>query len=77
MFSSGNGKTTAEGSVLGLLVNGPLFGGLYMFFLKKIRGEATTRPHIRALPKLAPMPAEWTCRKLSRSRCRVSLSSTI
>jgi predicted Ser/Thr protein kinase len=42
MFSSGNGKTTAAGSVLGLLVNGPLYGGLYMFFLKKIRGEPTT-----------------------------------
>jgi hypothetical protein len=42
VFSSGNGKTTAEGSVLGLLVGGPLAGGLYLFFLKRIRGEATT-----------------------------------
>ncbi|MGP8202188.1 MAG: protein kinase domain-containing protein [Limisphaerales bacterium] len=41
-FSSGNGKTTAEGSVLGLLIGGPLAGGLYMFFLKRIRGQATT-----------------------------------
>jgi len=42
VFSSGNGKTTAEGSVLGILIGGPLAGGLYMFFLKRIRGEATT-----------------------------------
>ena len=42
VFSSGNGKTTAEGSVLGLLVSGPLWGGLYLFFLKRIRGEVTT-----------------------------------
>jgi predicted Ser/Thr protein kinase len=42
VFSSGNGKTTAEGSVLGILVGGPLAGGLYMFFLKRIRGQATT-----------------------------------
>jgi predicted Ser/Thr protein kinase len=41
-FSAGNGKTTAEGSLLGLLVNGPLMGGLYLFYLKKIRGETTT-----------------------------------
>jgi predicted Ser/Thr protein kinase len=41
-FSSGNGKTTAEGSVLGILIGGPLAGGLYMFFLKRIRGQATT-----------------------------------
>ncbi|MGD0816427.1 MAG: protein kinase [Verrucomicrobiota bacterium] len=42
VFSSGDGKTTAEGSVLGLLIGGPLAGGLCMFFLKRIRGEATT-----------------------------------
>jgi predicted Ser/Thr protein kinase len=42
VFSSGNGKTTAEGSLLGLLVQGPLFGGLYMFFIKRVRGETTT-----------------------------------
>jgi predicted Ser/Thr protein kinase/uncharacterized membrane protein len=42
VFSSGNGKTTAEGSFLGLLVGGPLLGGLYLFFLKRIRGETTT-----------------------------------
>jgi len=42
VFSSGNGKTTAEGSFLGLLVCGPLLGGLCLFFLKKIRGETTT-----------------------------------
>jgi predicted Ser/Thr protein kinase len=41
VVSSGNGKTTVEGSLLGLLVTGPLFGGLYMFFLGKIRGGIT------------------------------------
>jgi len=42
IFSSQHGRTTAEGSVLGLLVTGPLFGGLYLFFIKRIRGETTT-----------------------------------
>ncbi|MGA2747477.1 MAG: protein kinase [Verrucomicrobiota bacterium] len=42
VFSSGDGKTTVEGSMLGFLVCGPLFGGLYLFFLKRIRGETTT-----------------------------------
>jgi predicted Ser/Thr protein kinase len=38
---SDNGNVMAEGSVIGLLVNGPLAGGLWMFFLKRIRGERT------------------------------------
>jgi serine/threonine protein kinase len=42
VISSGNGTTTAGGSLLGLLVSGPLTGGLYLFFLKRIRGETTT-----------------------------------
>jgi predicted Ser/Thr protein kinase len=42
LFSSGNGKATAEGSLLGLVVSGPLLGGLYLFLLKKIRGEKAT-----------------------------------
>ncbi|HUD47675.1 MAG TPA: protein kinase [Candidatus Baltobacteraceae bacterium] len=41
-FSSGNGKSTAEGSLLGLLLTGPLTGGLWFFYLKRIRGETTT-----------------------------------
>jgi predicted Ser/Thr protein kinase len=42
VFSSGNEKTTAEGSVLGFLLTGPLFGGLYLYLLKKIRMETAT-----------------------------------
>src|SRR6267154_1042187 len=42
VISSGNGQRTAAGSLLGLLVNGPLLGGLCLFFLKRIRGETTT-----------------------------------
>jgi hypothetical protein len=42
IFSAGNGTTTAGGSLLGLLLSGPLMGGLSLFFLKKIRGETTT-----------------------------------
>ena len=30
------------GGILGLLLNGPLMGGLYLYFLKTIRGEATS-----------------------------------
>jgi hypothetical protein len=37
-----DGRTVGGGSVLGILLNGPLMGGLYLFFLKKIRGEVTT-----------------------------------
>jgi serine/threonine protein kinase len=42
VFSSGDGKATAGGSVLGLVLSGPLMGGLYLYFLKKIRGERAT-----------------------------------
>jgi serine/threonine protein kinase len=42
IFSANDGKTTAGGSLIGLLASGPLFGGLYWFFLKRIRGETTT-----------------------------------
>jgi predicted Ser/Thr protein kinase len=41
-FSWRNEKNLAIGSVLSLLVNGPLMGGLYLFLLKKIRGETAT-----------------------------------
>jgi predicted Ser/Thr protein kinase/uncharacterized membrane protein len=37
-----NGKTTAEGSLVGLLVTGPLMGGLCLFYLKRIRRETAT-----------------------------------
>jgi predicted Ser/Thr protein kinase len=41
-IASGNENTTVAGSLLGLLLGGPLAGGLYLFFLKRIRGEKTT-----------------------------------
>jgi predicted Ser/Thr protein kinase len=45
-FSSHGGKATAEGSglgsVLALILNGPLFGGLFLYILKRIRGQAAT-----------------------------------
>jgi serine/threonine protein kinase len=37
-----NGVTTEGLSVLALLLNGPLLAGLFLYFLKKIRGEAAT-----------------------------------
>jgi predicted Ser/Thr protein kinase len=37
-----NGITTEGLSVLALLLNGPLLAGLYLYFLKRIRGEAAT-----------------------------------
>src|SRR5450432_1982205 len=37
-----NGVTTEGLSVLALLLNGPLLAGLFLYFLKKIRGEAVT-----------------------------------
>lgn len=33
------GKTSGTTSILGILLSGPLMGGLYLYFLKKIRGE--------------------------------------
>jgi serine/threonine protein kinase len=42
VISSESGKTAGGGSVLGLLVYGPLVGGLSLYFLKKIRGEQTS-----------------------------------
>ncbi len=39
---SHDGHTAGAGSLVGLLVNGPLIGGLYLFFLKKIRWETAT-----------------------------------
>jgi serine/threonine protein kinase len=41
-FSSGSGNTVLAGSALGVLISGPLLGGLCLFFLKKIRGETAT-----------------------------------
>jgi serine/threonine protein kinase/cytochrome c-type biogenesis protein CcmH/NrfG len=42
VLSSGNSSGYPQGktSILGLLLSGPLMGGLYLYFLKKIRGEA-------------------------------------
>jgi serine/threonine protein kinase len=34
-----NGNTTVDTSILGFLLYGPLMGGLYFYFLRKIRGE--------------------------------------
>jgi hypothetical protein len=34
-----NGNTTVDTSMLGFLLYGPLMGGLYFYFLRKIRGE--------------------------------------
>ena len=39
-----NRNSSSEGfSALALLLNGPLVGGLYLYFLKKIRREAGDR----------------------------------
>ena len=35
-----DGKTSSTTSILGILLSGPLMGGLYLYFLKKIRREA-------------------------------------
>jgi tetratricopeptide (TPR) repeat protein len=42
VLSSGNASGIRSGktSILGLLLTGPLMGGLYLYFLKKIRGAA-------------------------------------
>jgi predicted Ser/Thr protein kinase len=40
--SSSDRNTSHAASVLFLLLNGPLMGGLYLYFLKKIRGEPST-----------------------------------
>jgi len=34
-----NGQSSGTTSILGILLNGPLMGGLYLYFLKKIRRE--------------------------------------
>ncbi len=39
---SGHDRPNGGGSILGLLVSGPLTGGLYFYFLQKIRGQAVT-----------------------------------
>jgi serine/threonine protein kinase len=36
-----NGQSSGTISILGILLGGPLMGGLYLYFLKKIRREAT------------------------------------
>jgi serine/threonine protein kinase/tetratricopeptide (TPR) repeat protein len=42
VWSSGNasGNPSGKTSILGILLSGPLMGGLYLYFLKKIRREA-------------------------------------
>ncbi|MFZ0829351.1 MAG: protein kinase [Verrucomicrobiia bacterium] len=42
VLSSGKSSGFPQGktSILGLLLSGPLMGGLYLYFLKKVRGEA-------------------------------------
>lgn len=41
-FAIGNQHSTGGTSLLGTLLAGPLLGGLFLYFLKKIRGEAAT-----------------------------------
>lgn len=42
LVTSGHDHKTVEGGVLGMLLNGPLMGGIYFYFLKRIRGESAT-----------------------------------
>jgi len=42
VITSGHDRPNGGGSILGLLVSGPLMGGLYLFFLQKIRGQPVT-----------------------------------
>jgi len=42
VIASGHDKPNGGGSILGLLVSGPLMGGLYWYFLQKIRGQPVT-----------------------------------
>lgn len=40
--TSGHDRPNGGGSILGLLLSGPLLGGLYFYFLQKIRGQPVT-----------------------------------
>ena len=42
IITSNHDRTNGSGSILGLLVSGPLMGGLYFYFLQKIRGQPVT-----------------------------------
>src|SRR6266496_4232878 len=42
MITSEHGRTNGGGSILGLLASGPLMGGLYLYFLNRIRGQPVT-----------------------------------
>ncbi|MFO1512014.1 MAG: protein kinase [Verrucomicrobiota bacterium] len=42
VITSNHDRTNGGGSILGLLVSGPLMGGLYWYFLQKIRGQPVT-----------------------------------
>ena len=42
MITSNHDRTNGGGSLLGLLVSGPLLGGLYLYFLNRIRGQPVT-----------------------------------
>ncbi|HEX5223428.1 MAG TPA: protein kinase [Verrucomicrobiae bacterium] len=39
---SGGERANGGGSILGLLVSGPLYGGLYLYLLRRIRGQPVT-----------------------------------
>jgi len=42
VITSDQGRTNGGGSILGLLVSGPLMGGLYLYLLNTIRGQPVT-----------------------------------
>jgi predicted Ser/Thr protein kinase len=42
VIASDHDRTNGGGSILGLLVSGPLMAGLYFYFLQKIRGQPVT-----------------------------------
>ena len=42
VVTSGDDRPNGGGSILGLLVSGPLMGGLYLYLLQKIRGQPVT-----------------------------------
>ncbi len=42
VITSNHDRTNGGGSILGLLVSGPLMGGLYFYFLQRMRGQPVT-----------------------------------
>src|SRR6266576_1904046 len=42
VITSNHDRPNGGGSILGLLVSGPLMGGLYLYFLNRIRGQPVT-----------------------------------